>query len=160
MHIFNFWTWPFQLIDDIRQWRLVRSALNEEEVKQGLDSFKYELRRDRIGRIYTVINVPEELYPYEKRDMVWPWMLEQLRDLDDILMRVRLNDLVYPEVTKLPDAPAYLVILSPSTESISVLKFLRWLFNVSITLFSLYLINSIIFKVSGNSIIGHFLSLF
>jgi hypothetical protein len=160
MHIFNIWTWPTQLIDDIRQWRIVRKALTEEEVKQGFASFKYELRIDNVGRIYTVINIPEELYPYEKRDMVWPWMLEQLRELDDILMRVRLNDLVYPEVTKLEDAPAYLVILSPSIESISLGKFLRWIFNCGVTFFTLYLINAIVSNMTGNSIIGHFLSLF
>lgn len=160
MHIFNIWSWPIQLWDDIRQWRIVRKALKEEEVKQGFASYKYELRIDRIGRIYTVINIPEELYPYEKRDMVWPWMLEQLRELDDILMQIRLNDLVYPEVTKLDDAPAYLVVLSPSTESVSIWKFLRWLFNLSVTGFTLYLINAIILKSSGLSIIGHISSLF
>jgi len=160
MHIYNFWSWPTQLIDDFRQWRLVRKALKEEEVKQGFASFRYELRIDNIGRIYTVINIPEELYPYEKRDMVWPWMLEQLRELDDILMRVRLNDLVYPEVTKLEDAPAYLVVLTPSTDSLSLGKFFRWLFNCGVTFFTIYLINAIVSSSTGNSIIGHFLSLF
>jgi hypothetical protein len=160
MHIYNIWSWPSQLIDDIRQWRIVRSALKEAEVRQGFASYKYELRVDRIGRIYTVINIPEELYPYEKRDMVWPWMLEQLRELDEILMSVRLNDLVYPEVTRLEDAPAYLVVLTPSVESISIWKFLRWLFNLGVTIFTLYLVNAIIAKTTGNTIIGHLMSIF
>jgi hypothetical protein len=160
MHIFNVWTWPLSVIDDVRQWNIVRKALKESEVIAGFRSFKYELRTDKIGRIYTVINVPEELYPYEKREMIWPWMVEQLRELDDLLMSLRLNDLVYPEVTQLEDAPAYLVILSPSRESASIWKFLRWIFNVSVTWFSFYILNAIVGATSGKSIVEHFLSLF
>ena len=160
MHIWNIWTWPSLLLDDYSQWRIVRKAQTEAEVIEGLRSFKYELRTDRIGRIYTVINIPEELYPYEKRQMVWPWMLEQLRELDDLLMELRLNDLVYPEVTPIDGSPAYLVVLSPSTDSLSFRKFFRWLFNCGIFTLSLVFINAMIAKFFGTSAIGFITSLF
>ena len=63
MRIYNIWTYPTMLIDDYRQWKRVRDALKEAEVISGFKQFKYELRTDKIGRVYTVINVPEELWP-------------------------------------------------------------------------------------------------
>lgn len=160
MNIFNIWKWPSELIDDIQQWRIVRKALKEPDVIHSFSRFKYQLRYDRIGRIYTVINVPEELYPFEKREMIWPWMLEQLRDVDDLLMRVRLNELVFPEVTRLPDYPSYLVVLTPSTESFRLGKLLRWLFNVGCVYFLFYIINILVVKYTGSTIIHLIKSLF
>jgi len=159
MKYFNIWSWPAMIIDDIRQWRLVSKALKEAEVIDGFSKFKYELRRDKIGRVYTVINIPEELMPYEKRNMVWPWMLEQLRELDDLLMSLRLNYLLYPEVTPIEGSPAYLIILSPSTESLDIWKFVRWFFNLSLVCITLYLANRIAFKVFGSTIIDSISSL-
>lgn len=160
MKIYNVWSWPSSLIDDIRQWILVKNALKEAEVINEFKSFKYELRTDKIGRVYTVINIPEELWPYEKKDMVWPWMLEQLRELDELLMKLRLNDLLYPEVKPIEDAPSYLVVLTPSTESLSISKFLRWILNISVMFVFLYLINSFCRKQTGTSIVEYVISLF
>jgi hypothetical protein len=157
---YNFWKWPTELIDDIRQWMMVRSALKEPETIDRFKKFKYELRSDNIGRIYTVINVPEELLEYEKRDMVWPWVLEELKQIDELLMECRLNDIVYPEVKPIEEAPAYLVVLTPSTESFSFWKLLRWTFNTGILAFILFIINRIVIKASGSSLIDLFLSLF
>jgi hypothetical protein len=160
MKLYNFWSWPAQLISDIREWNIVRKALKEVAVQEKFKTFKYELRIDNLSRVYTVINIPEELWEYDKRNMVWPWMLEQLRELDEMLMTVQLNDLLYPEVDKIADAPAYLVILKSSRESISFWKFLRWLFNCVFVTFSLIIINALIAKIFGQSIIQFFISLF
>lgn len=149
----NFWQWPIEVYEDIRQWNIVRNALKETETLEAFKSFKYELRIDRIGRIYTVINVPEELWPYEKQDQVWPWMVEQLRELDTILMERQLNELVFPEVTKIEGSPAYLVVLSPSTESLQWSKFFGWIFRLGTFALSLFIINKICLKAFGKSII-------
>ena len=160
MKIWNIWSWPASVIDDISQWQIVRKAQIEAEVINGLKNFRYEIRTDKIGRMYTVINIPEELIPYEKRDMVWPWMLEQLRELDDLLMSLRLNDLVYPEVTQIEGTSSYLVVLSPSTDSLSIWKFLRWLLNVSFVTLFIYILNSISHKFLGHSIVSFLIDLF
>lgn len=160
MKIWNIWSWPASVIDDIRQWQIVRKSQKEAEVINGLKSFKYEIRTDKIGRMYTVINIPEELVPYEKRDMVWPWMLEQLRELDDLLMSLRLNDLVYPEVTQIEGTSAYLVVLSPSTDSISIWKFLRWILNVSFVSLFFFILNSLSNKFLSQSIVSFLIDLF
>lgn len=159
MNIFNFWSWPLEVIEDIRQWSIVNKALKEPQTIEELKRFEYELRIDSIGRIYTVINVPEELYPYEMKDQVWPWVLEKLRDLDSILMNVRLNDLFYPEVNKLENYPAYLVVLSPSTESLKLSKFIEWIFKSTFTFLTAFLVNKIFHKIVGTSIFDYVLNL-
>lgn len=160
MKLYNFWSWPSQLISDIREWNIVRKALKEAAVQEKFKTFKYELRIDRLSRIYTVVNIPEELWELEKKNMVWPWMLEQLRELDEMLMSVQLNDLVYPDVQQIPDAPAYLVILRSSRESISIWKFLRWIFNCTFVFLMLYITNAVIGKIFGQTIVQFISSLF
>ena len=159
MNVFNIWSWPLELIEDLRQLSIVNKALKEEQTIEALKRFEYELRVDKIGRIYTVINIPEELYPYEKKDQVWPWVLEKLRDLDSILMEVRLNDLVYPEVNKIEDYPAYLVILSPSIESLNLSRFIEWILKSSFTFLTIYLVNKVFYKIVGTSILDYVLNL-
>lgn len=160
MTLFNFWKWPLSVIDDIQQWFVVRKALKEEATIQALKEFPYGLRKDRIGRLYTVINIPEELYPKDKQDQVWPWMVEQLRILDSVLMKRQLSDLLYPEVKPIPDAPAYLIILSSSSDSFSILKFLRWLLNLAFIGTLIFVINKVIIATTELSIIELITSIF
>ena len=160
MTLFNFWKWPLSVIDDIQQWFVVRSALKEEATIQALKEFPYGLRKDRIGRLYTVINIPEELYPKDKQDQVWPWMVEQLRILDSVLMKRQLSDLLYPEVKPIPDAPAYLIILSSSSDSFKILKFLRWILNLAFIGTLIFVINKVIIATTQLSIIELIKSIF
>jgi hypothetical protein len=157
---FNFWKWPKELIEDYNQWSVVREALKEEDTKQKFSSFKYEMRTDRIGRIYTVINVPDELIPYEFQNQVWPWVLDQLREIDELLLSCRLNDIVYPEVTRIEEYPAYLVVLTPSIESLDWSKFFGWIFNTIFTFSFLFLSNKIVTKITNKSVIDYIISLF
>lgn len=159
MKWYNVWSWPSELISDIREWRVVRKAMKEAEVIEKFKAFKYELRIDNISRIYTVINLPEEFWELSKRDMVWPWVLEQLREIDELLMSVRLNELVYPQVDPIPDTPAYLIVLSPSLESLSIWKFLRWLLNLGFVSLFLFLMNALIGKIFGITAINFIISL-
>jgi hypothetical protein len=157
---FNFWKWPKELIDDYRQWSVVKEALEEEDTKEKFRSFKYQMRTDKIGRIYTVINIPDELLPYEFKNQVWPWVLDQLREIDELLLSCRLNDLVYPEVTKIEEYPAYLVVLSPSTESLEWTKLFGWIFNSTFTFATFYIANKILIKTTNKSAIDFITSLF
>lgn len=160
MKWYNIWSWPASVIDDIRQWRIVKKATQESEVIERFKAFKYEMRVDKIGRIYTVINIPEELLPYEHRNQVWPWVLEQLREIDDLLLEIRLNDMVYPEVEQYPDAPAYIVKLVPPTDSFSIWKFLNWLKNLTILTLLVLITNKLLVKYAGISIVKFIFDLF
>lgn len=162
MKLFNFWSWPAELIDDIRTWFIVRSAIKEDLTKSILDSFKYEIRVDKIGRLYTVLNVSEEFYEADKQKLAQYWLVEQLRELDEILLQCNLNDLLYPsvELIKDPNTFAYLIVLSPPAESLSFWKFLFWIFNLSLVAGSLLLLNKIVFILTSYGMFDLFNLLF
>lgn len=145
MSIFNFWSWPLEVYEDIQTINAVKSALKEDSVKLQLKSSKYELRWTKGGTIYTVINIPEELLDLDKQKMIWPWLLEQLREFDLILMSCQLSDLLEPQIEKINDtnASAYLVKLVPLTDSINFKSFFGWIWQL-VTLFCGYWIISFI----------------
>lgn len=162
MKLFNFWAWPAELIDDIRVWNIVRKAVKEESTKAILASYKYQIRVDKIGRLYTVVNVPEEFYEEDKQKMVWAWMVEQLRELDEVLMQCQLNEFLYPEVERVdsPESFAYLVVLSPPIESLSIWKFLTWLLNTGLTVGAVIVTNSLLTYFTGNGFVELFKLIF
>ena len=100
MKIFNFWRWPIGLYDDIQTIVAIKRALKEDIVKLQLKQCKYELRWNKLGIIYTVINIPNELLDLDKQKMIWPWLLEQLSEIDLILMNCQLSDLIEPVIEK------------------------------------------------------------
>jgi len=157
---FNIWQWPAELVDDIRQWFIVRSALKEQETIEKIASFRYEIRKDNIGRLYTVINIPEELTPYDKQDMVWPWVVEQLRDIDDLLINRQLSDLMFPSIKRIENESAYLVILASSSESLSLSKLFSWIWNIAFTSGFVYVTNQIIYNSFNFSCFDFILSIF
>jgi hypothetical protein len=75
-------------------------------------------------------------------------------------MTLRLNELVYPDVSRIDGQPAYLVVLSPSSDSISLSRFIGWLFRCSLVAGALFLLNKICIKFAGDSIINYAISLF
>lgn len=83
---------------------------------------EFDLRVDWIGRIYTVINLPEEVasQPYSQQ----PYVLGQLRKYDEVLLRLQLSDILFPEFEKIPNEDAYILILTPEIEYLSVFRFL------------------------------------
>jgi len=78
---------------------------------------EFGLRVDWIGRLYTVINLPEEVatQPYSQQ----PYVLSQLRKYDEVLLRLQLSDVLYPEFEKIPGEDAYLLVLTPEIEYLS-----------------------------------------
>ena len=146
------------IFDDIQQWLVVRKALKEDSTKELFSKFKYELRTDNIGRVYTVMNIPESLLDLnsaDKSNVVWPWVVEQLRLVDELLIKIRLNELLYPDINRIPNTNAYLMVLTPSTESISIWKLFLWLINIGLVVVLSLFINGIFFKIMNESIYSY-----
>jgi len=112
-----------KLIKEIRLWLIVRKVAkrNAETLQE------FDLRVDWIGRIYTVINLPEEVasQPYSQE----PYVLGQLRKYDEVLLRLQLSDIIFPEIEKIPGEDAYLLVLTAEREYLS---FLRFILNVGL----------------------------
>jgi hypothetical protein len=124
--------------------------------------FPYEMRMDKLGRIYTVINVPENILntTSAEGDIVWPWVLAELRKVDDLMMKMLLNDVIYPDVSLIPGTAAYLVVLTPQSESLSLWNILLWILNLVMWTGILLITNAIFTRIFGEGIISSLINLF
>ena len=113
----------FNLINEINIWRKVRAIALENEGLLKENGF----RVDWVGRIYTVINLPEEVVnqPFSREGYV----LMKLREYDSLFLNMGIADAIAPELVDLQDAEAYLLILSPDRDYIKLWPFLISLFK-------------------------------
>jgi hypothetical protein len=109
---------------EIKIWILVRRVARKSE--NILE--ENNLRVDWVGRMYTVINLPDEIIenPYLEETYV----ISQLREYDKILISLGLADIVYPEFSKIEGEAAYLLILYPESD---YLNWSRFIFNFIIS---------------------------
>jgi hypothetical protein len=108
----------FDLIGEINIWRKVRAIAKENEKILNESGF----RVDWIGRIYTVINLPEEVVnqPISKEG----YILMKLREYDQVFLNMGIADAIAPEIEEIPGADAYLLILSPDRDYVKLKPFL------------------------------------
>lgn len=108
----------FDVINEINIWRKVRAIAKENEKPLNDAGF----RVDWIGRIYTVINLPEEVVnqPISKEG----YILMKLREYDRLFLDMGIADAISPEVEEIPGADAYLLILSPDRDYVKLKPFL------------------------------------
>lgn len=127
------------LIKEIGVWQKVRSVAKENENILNENNF----RVDWIGRIYTVINLPEEVInqPISREGYV----LMKLREYDTLFLNIGIADVIAPEIVELEDADSYLLILSPDRDYIKFNSFI-W-FSVKTAIYLILL--KIIYNVGG-----------
>jgi len=91
------------LYKELKIWLKIRSIAKEAEVKLNEKGF----RVDWVGRIYTVINLPEEVVsaPISQEGYV----LMQLREHDKFLLDLGIADAVSPEFDPIPDTDSFLI---------------------------------------------------
>jgi len=162
MRMFNFWSWPIDLYEDLQTIAAIKSALKEESVQLQLKSCKYELRWNKFGTIYTVINIPSELLEVDKQKMIWAWVLDQLREIDVVLMHCQLSDLVEPVITKIDDksASAYLIKLKPLISAFNIGSFLGWIYQLGTIFITGLIANMITVRYANLSLFDFIASLF
>lgn len=115
----------FKLIKEFNIWRKVRQIAKENE--KNLNDLGF--RVDWIGRIYTVINLPEEVInqPISKEGYV----LMKLREYDNVFLNMGIADVISPELMELSDADSYLLILCPDRDYIKIWPFFKFLLKVT-----------------------------
>lgn len=121
MYIVNF-------VKEINIWRKVGKVAKENKKTLNESGF----RVDWVGRIYTVINLPEEVItqPISREGYV----LMKLREYDSLFLNMGIADYVSPEIVELIDGDAYLLILSPDRDYVKLKPFL-WFILKSIGVF-------------------------
>jgi len=110
-------------------WKRVRSVANEYTDQLGSEGF----RVDWIGRIYTVINLPEEVITAAPQ-IQEGYVLMKLRDYDKLFLKLGIADYIVPEMERIEgeDSAAFLLILSPDRDYIRVWPFIKFLLRMGI----------------------------
>ena len=107
------------LYNELKTWNKIRSIAKKSELKLKEKGF----RVDWIGRIYTVINLPEEVVsaPISQEGYV----LMQLREHDKFLLELGIADTVSPEFNPIPDTNSFLLVLSADREFFKLWPFVK-----------------------------------
>lgn len=115
------------LFNEINVWRKVKKAAKENEALLNENGF----RVDWIGRIYTVINLPEEVATHNP-NIQQGYVLMQLREFDRLFLGIGISDYIVPELQRIEEAPAFLLVLSPDREFLSFKPFVYFLFRLGL----------------------------
>lgn len=139
------------LIREIKTWNIVRKTAKEN--KGVLNKIGYDV--DWVGRIYTVMNIPEELANLSVKTTngniaksleIDYFVKDNMKEVADLLTELRIIDLVvFPEYyEKLGSTNSILVVLKPDRVYFTLFKFGLFLLFVFGAIFSfLTIINSL-----------------
>jgi len=114
-----------KLFKELNTWRKIRNIAKTEEPNLIEKGF----RVDWVGRIYTVINLPEEVAtaPISQEGYV----LMKLREHDQFLLTLGIADYVSPEFEKIEGTDSFLLVLSPDREYFKLWPILKSLFRTA-----------------------------
>jgi len=110
-HIWNYWKEFF--FDFKVWWRYRKIAIKAEDLLT-----KNNMRVDWLGRIYTVVNMPEEIQRGVEQ-VQQGWVISQLGPMNGILTEIGVNDYAYPEISRIPDSTSYLIVLYPDIDTLN-----------------------------------------
>jgi len=107
------------LYKELKIWSKIRKIAVENSAKLLEKGF----RVDWVGRIYTVINLPEEVVsaPISQEGYV----LMQLREHDKMFLELGIADYVSPEFNPIPQTDSFLLILSADREYLTFWPFVK-----------------------------------
>ena len=123
--VLRFWG---EFFTDLRIWWKYRQAA----IKSTSFLTEKGLRVDWLGRIYTVINLPEEVESNGIPMVQQGWVLGQLKPINDILLQIGLADYSYPSISSIDGSAAYLVVMWPELDSLNVWRILANLIVTSL----------------------------
>jgi len=107
------------LYNELQVWRKIKKIAKNAEKELNEKGF----RVDWVGRIYTVINLPEEVVsaPISQEGYV----LMKLREHDKFLLDLGIADYVSPEFSPIADTNSFLLVLSADREYLRLWPFLK-----------------------------------
>lgn len=109
--IFNYWQ---EFFVDLKIWRRYRKIVRKDEATLT----KSGMRVDWLGRVYTVINMPEEVV--NNQEMIQQgWVIQQLGPMNEVLMKLGVNDYAYPDIMKVPNSNSYLIVMYPEIDALN-----------------------------------------
>lgn len=118
-----------KLWNEIKVWVKVKKVAKSNEEALNEQGF----RIDWVGRIYTVINLPDEVASHNP-EVQQMYVLQELRKFDKIFLDIGIADYIVPEFMSIDNSSAYLLILSPDRDYLRLMPFLKFLFKTFLVL--------------------------
>lgn len=113
-------------IREIKVWIKIRNIVTE--FKDYLN--QHGFRIDWIGRIYTVINLPEEVIN-NSEEIKQGYIFGIIKEHAFVFEKMGITYDVAPEIRSIKNAPhSFLLIISPDYEYIQLGKFIWWLIKL------------------------------
>ena len=137
---FTYW---YDLYKDIRIWWIFRKT-SRENIKMLNED--HELRVDWLGRIYGVVNLPEEVRS-ASLDVQQAYVLQQITKYGECMLKIGLADVVYPQIQKVKNSSSFLIVLWPVFDDLALLPILG---NIIKTTFVAFIIFILIKFTSSN----------
>lgn len=131
---FSYWS---ELVSEIRIWWIFRSAARNKENLEKIN--QADLRVDWLGRIYGVVNMPEEVVTAAPQ-VQQAYVLQQINKWGPLTLEMGLADIIYPEINRIPGTPAYLVVMWPQYDALGLWYILGNIIKSAIVGFGLFLL--------------------
>jgi len=123
------------LYSEIRIWWVFKKTADQNT--NLLNEAK--LRVDWLGRVYTVVNLPEEVQT-ASGEIQQAYVLQKISEFGDVMMKIGLGDIVYPEIQKINGTAGWLVVLWPTFDNLQVLRVISYIFRSTILFTVIYLL--------------------
>lgn len=136
---FSYWS---ELYSEIRIWWIFRRTAKQKANLQKLNN--QDLRVDWLGRIYGVVNMPEEVQGAAPQ-VQQAYVMQQLGKWGPVMNELGISDIIYPEMAKIPNSASYLVVMWPQYDAFGFFAILGNIVKTSLVLFGLFLIGRLIY---------------
>ncbi len=133
---FTYWS---ELVSEIRIWWIFRKAARQNTEKLN----ENDLRVDWLGRIYGVVNMPEEVVTAAPQ-VQQAYVLQQINKWGPLTIEMGLADIIYPEIARIPNTNAYLVVMWPQYDALGLWYILGNLLRSAAVGFGLFLLARVI----------------
>jgi hypothetical protein len=114
---FAYWR---ELYRDIRMWWIFRKTARRSVELLNRD---HGLRVDWLGRIYGVVNLPEEVQT-ASLEIQQAYVLQQITKFGQCMLDIGLADIVYPQIQKVNKTSSFLIVLWPVFDDLALLPIL------------------------------------
>ena len=133
---FSYWS---ELVAEIRIWWIFRKAAKENTQKLN----DGDLRVDWLGRIYGVVNMPEEVVTAAPQ-VQQAYVLQQINKWGPLTLEMGIADIIYPEINRIPGTNGYLVVMWPQYDALGFWYILGNLIKSTAIGFCLFLLGRLL----------------
>jgi hypothetical protein len=140
---FSYW---YNFILEFRIWFIFQTTTKRNRKKLE----ERDLRVDWIGRVYGVVNMPDEVLGAAE-EIQQAFVLKQLGQFGGILNELKLSNIVYPQMQEIKGSGAYLVIFWPVLDRLNAFAIIGSVLYAMIYAFIIYLIARffIVYEIFG-----------